>query len=299
MNRVKRTVFAIGVVGLLTSAGAVTWAQTSKPEATVNRLVTDWLEVCSSHAKDYQIHPSDKPDNVFKLLPNPIFRHSQPVRGDDIGAVWLWVDDNGRPGVVGTVFAYTGGAGSDGYRHVTHEFHSLSDEPIVATWRNKRQWSPVKPGLEWNPIPVAPTPADSPAQRMRQMGELARQFHGHEVDSTGGRWELRLVPKPVYHYALKETAVVQDGALFVFCQGTDPEIFVSIEARRTQSGYQWNYACAAFSDYELHMRHQETEVWAAPRETYAIATAAHWWNGQIEPAPLREDTTKPPAENRR
>jgi hypothetical protein len=189
---------------------------------------------------------------------------------------------------VGTVFAYSGGAGGDGYRHVAHEFHSLSEEPFVATWRDKKQWSPKKPGLEWKPIPGAPKPADSPAQRLRQMGELARQFHGHEVDFRGGRWELRLVPKPVYRYELKKTEAVEDGALFVFCQGTDPEIFLGIEARRTQAGYQWHYACAAFSDYELHMRHQETELWNPPRETYDNRTAPHWWNGVIERTRLPE-----------
>jgi hypothetical protein len=240
--------FLMQCVLLGMNAGAVFAAEgaakepAAKPGDDSSKLVSDWLKVCKSHAVGYVIRPEGKPTSVFKLLPDPVFRHSQPVRGDDIGAVWLWVDENGRPAAVGTVFAYSGGAGGDGYRQVAHEFHSLSDEPIVATWRDKKQWSPNKPGLEWKPIPGAPKPADSEAQRLWQMREFARQFQGHEADPRGGRWELRLVPKPVYRYELKKTEAVQDGALFVFCQGTDPEIFLGIEARRTQAGYQWHYS---------------------------------------------------------
>lgn len=288
---------ALYLMGLLTSAAAVFAAEPPKPEEKADPLVSGWLKVCSAHAQDYRMYPVGKPDNVFKLLPNPVFRHSQPVRGDDIGAVWLWVGEDGRPAAVGTVFAYSGGAGGEGFRFVAHEFHSLYEQPLQAVWRGQAQWSPKQAGVDWKPIPSAPAPAAFPAGRLRQMGELARQFHGHEIDSKKGRWELRLVPKPVHRYQPKTADTVQDGALFVFCQGTDPEIFLGIEARRVTGVYQWHYASAAFSDYEVYLRHQETEVWASPRGSYNDRTAPHWWNGRIERTRLPEDTTKPPAED--
>ena len=206
------------------------------------QLVKDWLRVCKAHADDYVISPADKPDEKFKMLTDPVFRHTQPVRGDDIGAVWLWVQEDGRPAAIGTVFAYSSGVGAGGYRFVVHEFHSMLDRPLVAMWRGKPQWSTDRAGLEWNPVPGAPVPTDSTVQRARQMGELAREYRGHEIDAKGGRWELRLIPKPVYRYELKKKEAVLDGAVFVFCQGTDPEIIFSIEARSTSVGYRWHYA---------------------------------------------------------
>ena len=111
------------------------------------QLVKDWLRVCKAHVDDYVISPADKPDEKFKMLTDPVFRHTQPVRGDDIGAVWLWVQEDGRPAAIGTVFAYSSGVGGGGYRFVVHEFHSMLDRPLVAMWRGKPQWSTDRAGL--------------------------------------------------------------------------------------------------------------------------------------------------------
>jgi hypothetical protein len=264
----------------------------SQPEADTAKLVKAWLGVCKGHAEAYVISPADKPAEKLRMLPDPVFRHTQPVRGDDIGAVWLWVREDGRPAAVGTVFAFSGGAGGGGYRWMAHEFHSLLDQPLLALWRGKKQWAPAKPGLEWKPIPGSPAPAGyplgAPAQRGRQMTELARQFQAHEIDKRNSRWELRLVAKPVYRYELKKTDAALDGAMFVFCQGTDPEIFLLMEARPTAEGPRWFYACATFSDYEVHVRHRETEVWVDQIAPYEDRAAAHWLQGYIEKTRLSE-----------
>jgi hypothetical protein len=56
-------------------------------------------------------------------------------------------------------------------------------------------------------------------------------------------------------------------------------------------------SCAAFSDYKLYVRHQETEVWNPPVETYDNRRAPHWWNGVIERTRLPEVLMKPSAKN--
>ena len=95
--------------------------------------VAAWLKVSRDHAADYRLAPQDKPDAALKMLPSAVFRHSQPVRGDDIGAVYLWVDESGLPAALGTVFAYS--YGGPGERWVAHEFHSLASTPLVGKWR--------------------------------------------------------------------------------------------------------------------------------------------------------------------
>ena len=46
---------------------------------------------------------------------------------------------------------------------------------------------------------------------------LARQFSAHFVDADDTRWELRLLPKPVYRYESTNPALL-DGGMFAFVQ---------------------------------------------------------------------------------
>jgi hypothetical protein len=52
-------------------------------------------------------------------------------------------------------------------------------------------------------------------------------------DGQERRWELRLLPHPLYRYESTDPDVV-DGALFAFVTsaGTDPEALLAIEARK-------------------------------------------------------------------
>ena len=63
--------------------------------------VAAWLQVSRDHAADYRLTLQDKPYAPLKMLPQAVFRHSQPVRGDDIGADhrrshddWRWLADD-------------------------------------------------------------------------------------------------------------------------------------------------------------------------------------------------------------
>ena len=127
----------------------------AQPEADSAKLVKAWLAVCKGHAEAYVISPAAKPEEKFKMLPDPIFRHSQPVRGDDIGAVWLWVREAGRPAAVGTVFAFSGGAGGGGNRWMAHEFHSLLDQPLLASGEARSDGPPRSPGWSGSRSPGA------------------------------------------------------------------------------------------------------------------------------------------------
>ncbi|NLS94196.1 MAG: hypothetical protein GXX96_18705 [Planctomycetaceae bacterium] len=116
---------------------------------------------------------------------------------------------------------------------MAHEFHSLADDPLTAVWRGREQWASKDAGLQWKPVPDAQIPDDTPVKRMRQIRSLARRFKAHSIDREGGRWELRLIATPVCRYQPNRPEETLDGALFAICQGTDPEIFLAIEARRT------------------------------------------------------------------
>lgn len=51
------------------------------------------------------------------------------------------------------------------------------------------------------------------------------------------------------------------------------ELFVSIEARQTDSGAKWHFAAARFSHAPLELKHKEQDVWnfgADDNSGYAI-----------------------------
>jgi hypothetical protein len=61
---------------------------------------------------------------------------------------------------------------------------------------------------------------------------------------------MRLLPRPLYRYDVKpgpDSGGVIDGALFAYVttKSTDPEIFLLLEANKSNTGApQWQYALA-------------------------------------------------------
>lgn len=242
--------------------------------------VAAWLQVSRDQAADYRLAKKDQPDRPLRLLPQAVFRHSQPVRGDDIGAVYLWVDDAGAPAAVGTTFAYS--SGNPGQRWIAHEFHSLATTPLVGRFRGSDAWSPAGPGVEWKPVPDAPNASKEPKARLRQMREIGRRFAAHSTDASDNRWELRLITQPIYQYTAKDTEEKIGGGVFLFCQGTDPELILLLEARAAGSKLAWHYAVAPFTDYALAVQFDGKEAWSLVKGHRPTPTTAHWWNGRVE-----------------
>ena len=209
------------------------------------------------------------------MLPQAVFRHSQPVRGDDIGAVYLWVDADKRPAVIGTTFAYR--IDTD-RRMVVHEFHSLANGPLHSEWRGETRWQPKLAGLDWKPVSNAPLTDANPTVRSRQVRDIARRFSANSIDEKEGRWELRLVPKPIHQFEIETPDFVACGSLFLMCQGTDPELVLAIEAQKADSGYVWHYGAASFTDYGLSLQFDNKEMWTAERKSVG-STRPHWAAG--------------------
>jgi hypothetical protein len=141
----------------------------SKPEKP-NGDDTGWQKVFREMAADYEIVAEGEIPRKFPLRPAPVLRWSQPVRGGDDGAVYVWLDE-GRPAVIGSIFAWPL---PDGVRVVAHEMHALTTAPMRAQYQEKEVWSLEKPALEFKRIPGAPAPATAPNQRLAKMRTLGR-----------------------------------------------------------------------------------------------------------------------------
>ena len=237
-----------------------------KPPAT-------WLPILERQAADYRIALKDDAGRVATVLPEPILRWTQPVRGGDDGAVFLWVA-GGRPAAVATIFTYRI---PGQLRFLQHEVHSLAPTGLDATWRGKPEWHPGRPGVTFQAVPGAPAPAETPTARLRQMQAIARDFAGRSVDQKGSTWELRLMPRPLHRYG-SAGADPLDGALFCLAQGTDPEVFLLLEARAGGPSTGWQYALARFSDLKLTTKYQGKVVWEVPFGTGYHPDAVHTYH---------------------
>ena len=115
--------------------------------------------------------------------------------------------------------------------------------------------------------PARPTRAlSSPVTRLRQMKTLAKNFKatllGWNADNSE-REELRPMSRPIYRYKIKEPDKVQDGALFAYATGTDPEVLLVIEAFGEAGAYEWQYAFVRRSSGGLEGRFRDRLVWSA------------------------------------
>jgi hypothetical protein len=221
------------------------------------------LELHTNDAASYSIYRDVKRTQKLELRREPVYRWTNPTRvGGQVGEVFVWTY-RGRPDVVGSIFSHPSG---DGRRVMCHELHSLSLAVLVVDREASEQWVPQAAGVDLKPLEGAPTPARSAAQRLAQMRGLAREFTGRSLSDQGQTWELRLLPQPLYRYESTDPDVL-DGALFtlVSSAGTDPEIILLLEARKSQSGHQWVFGSARFSDMNLWLNHKGKEVWSSIR----------------------------------
>ncbi len=227
-------------------------------------LAKKMLPIYVKEVESYKMAVTSAPDKPLVLKKEPVFEWSNPARsGGQQGAVFLWLRD-GRPAALGCIF-------SEPYRQlppgrkVTHELHALDPEKLLITREGLNKWNPQE-GLARIELPDAPTPADTPAGRLIQLRRLAQEFSGYSVDSDGKQWDLRLLSTPLFRYPAAKTGVV-DGALFALVSnaGTDPEVLLLIEARENRGKLQWEFVCGRFSDWDLHVKRKDKEVFSSIR----------------------------------
>ncbi|HLQ44743.1 MAG TPA: hypothetical protein VK137_08450, partial [Planctomycetaceae bacterium] len=171
---------------------------------------------------------------------------------------FLWTH-RGRPAVVGSLFKWF-----SPFSHMSHEFHSLSLDEIAGKYESQEVWRPTQPGVVFAPVPDAPTVVATPAGRLSQMRQLARQFTARSVDREGLKLELRQLAQPVYRYEVeKDAADLLDGALFVFVQGTDPDVWLLLEAvcPAGQPAARWQFAVARMNSIEITVEHNGRPAW--------------------------------------
>jgi hypothetical protein len=239
-------------------------------------------------AQKYEFQHDAERKEKLELVEKPVMRWAND--DDWSGDVFVWTHA-GRPEVIGCILS---GPTNQGRRTMFHEFHLLADKPIApADLQTRRRWQPAE-GLAITPVPEAPAPADTPAGRLTQMRQLARDFSAHM--QADGSWELRLLPQPLYRYGSEEHPTDEspaiDGALFtyVWTKGTDPELVLLLECRNVKDKPAWHFAPVRFSNRPLQLEYKGHEVWSVashqePAQTNSTLYTTAYARTMTLPAP--------------
>jgi hypothetical protein len=219
------------------------------------QLAREALEISRTEAARWELALGGDRQKKLKLLDDPVLRWSNPAVGEIYGAVFLWIRD-GRPEVVGSIYKWY-----SPYTHYSTEFQSLSESTIAGSRDGQESWTPARAGLALKPVPGALPPADGAAGRLRQMRDSAGEFLATKTDREGNQQKLRLLTQPVYRYESKAAAII-DGALFTFVEGTDPEVFLLLEARRENSAPRWHYALTRMNSTKFEVTHKGNQIWS-------------------------------------
>ncbi len=255
MNRwdVFRLGFAAAVtmmaLGLLSSGRSI-----HAQEPNGDERVDEALEITTGAARLYEFRQAGGAKESLAFAPDSVLRWSNPEAGEIYGNVYFWTRQ-GRPEVVGSFLQWY-----SPFTHGSHEFQSLSTQRIVGSRDGQNVWSTEQAGVSFTLVSGAPAVADSAIVRLRQARSMARKFQVRRTDRDGKTGELRLLAQPLARYGNDESQVL-DGGLFAFVQGTDPEVFLLLEARKHQNDWQWHFALARMNSVQFVATHRDRTVW--------------------------------------
>lgn len=211
------------------------------------------------------------------LISNALFRFHDPARNQSDGSIWGF-GKTGRPAALLTLTLHPRSDGTLGW---LFELNSLSSGPVTAKLQQPSAlWSTRKAGLELKAIPDGPQPAEKESGRTRQLRDLSSRFVGFEFlkkDLTGPfeRFQLRLIPRPVYRYSDPEHGLV-DGAIFLMTHTTNPEIVMVIEAVRDRDKSVWKYGFTRCAYAEVHVELDGKDVWTQPHVNGTGSSDPYW-----------------------
>lgn len=205
-------------------------------------------------------------------VPDPLMHYNDPARGAAKGSLWAW-GTTGRPSAILEMEVNPSRPSTVQW---VHGVVSLSSGLIAASWDDGKAWEATQPGLIPCVLPDALAPAGSKPDRLRQMKDLARRFGVREdAGPVKGKIRLRLLPTPIHRYQ-DPSSGLQDGAIFVFAFGTNPEALLVLESRTVgSSAHSYHYGFARVSGGALMADLDGHEVWTQTEANPPYTGAAY------------------------
>lgn len=221
------------------------------------------LDFMKRQAAEYTVTLNAASPEKLVLHDEPLLRFSNAVSGVPDGIVVMW-KEGARPAIVAQVFQVKNGAW-------IHECQSLASAGLTMERDSVTSWKPEKAAQEFRKLPDAPKAATTAPRRLVQMKALAAKFSATDdfkispTDKEVTRNELRPLTTPVYRYQDAE-AGIEDGAMFAFVHGTDPELFLILEHRsgKDQQDGGWFYSLTPMTCWGVNASLGGAEMWNSP-----------------------------------
>ncbi|TXT33790.1 MAG: hypothetical protein FD138_1793 [Planctomycetota bacterium] len=200
----------------------------------------------------------DGREQLGELKAEPVMRYSDEPRFISDATLWVW-SVNSRPVAIQKVEVNDLVA----VPLWTICFGSFAETNVEVKWSSGHTFQSKEPGWSFEPIADAEAPAERAAARSLQMRALSRRFAGHVVPVTQkSKVEMRLLPKPIYEYSDPETKLPLGAVFSLASNGTNPTIFLAIEARRDKEGrLGWFHAHTRMTSDPGELRLDDKLIW--------------------------------------
>lgn len=173
---------------------------------------------------------------------------------------------------------------------------SMTDLSLICVHDGQTVWAPPPSPTEFKRLESVRAPSDSASRRRVEMKAIARQFSGNtgagEAERQKSTPEIRLLPTPLHQYSssqlLKKHRIVE-GAVFGFVlEGGNPQVLMMLEAVADQDGKPayWQVGFSRRTFAELHVNHNEQEIWTAPYLRGAEMTSNSYFHKITLPMPV-------------
>ncbi|MDM4018298.1 hypothetical protein [Roseiconus lacunae] len=188
-----------------------------------------------------------------KTPTQPILRFGDATRQTSDGVLWAFGE--GRPKAM---IAMEMVVNSTGQPIVSYEFLCLTDSRLKVRAGEGWVWMPRQSEMQFQMFPKSPSVPKTESLKRRQMKLLATQFSVSEKFEQED-FHLRLMPNPIVHYSIKGSQT-ESGAVFVFANGTNPEVLLFLETNRGK----WQFGLARMCGAAPVALLNNESVWSKP-----------------------------------
>jgi hypothetical protein len=256
MPLTRRTIgLAIAALASLTSVSVRLGAQDDAGSKSRMALMEATIAAFAPSTSAASLRPN------LAFAEKPLLRYSDPTRGlteENVlldATVWR-LGRRGRPLGLVTLEIYRSTA-EQGI--LAYEFASFSETRFTIEREGQADskpiaWDATGSALAIKRLEGGPSPAKSAPGRLAQMRQLARRFKVHETVNDNVI-ECRLLSQPIDRYDSGADGI-DDGALFAFANGTNPEVGLTLEAGKAG----WTYGLVRLSAAASTVKLDDREV---------------------------------------
>jgi hypothetical protein len=226
-------------------------------------------------------------DSAPKFSGRPLLRYNDGTRGFRglLDATAWRLGESGRPKAIVTLEIYPV---DQAKALLQFEFVSLASDMLELRSPLGVRWVPRGAELSLAEFEEASQPGTTLRARLVQMRELARRFAVQEILPNGERIELRLLSQPIDRYG-DPAADILDGAVFVFANGTNPEVGLLLEC----SEEKWSYGFFRLSAAKLLAQLDARSILESAAPSDWAADAPYTATGIAIALPEEDDIEKP------